>query len=62
MNWLIENKEWFLSGAGIFALGIILQIFSKGKKSSIFSIKSGDNCINTQVNKKERQGCPRHDK
>jgi hypothetical protein len=51
MNWLLENKEWFFSGAGVFALSIVIHFIHKKTKAPHFSIKSGDGCINTQVNK-----------
>lgn len=28
MEWIIKNKEWFFSGAGIFAISSIISIIS----------------------------------
>jgi hypothetical protein len=53
MDWIIDNKEWIFSGAGIFLIGLILRLIIK-KGGSNFSIKSGNNCNNIQVNSKEK--------
>lgn len=28
MKWIIDNKEWFFSGVGVFILGLIITFFS----------------------------------
>ena len=28
MEWMIDNKEWFFSGVGVFILGLIISFFS----------------------------------
>lgn len=49
IDWIIENKEWALSGFAIAVPLFLLSLLpSKGKKS--FSQKSGDNSINIQAN------------
>lgn len=34
LDWLLNNKEWLFSGVGIFALGLIMSIFSKNKNKN----------------------------
>lgn len=50
MEWIIDNKEWFFSGVGVFILGLIITFFSwlfrKKQKS--------DN--NTNVSMKQKGG------
>jgi hypothetical protein len=55
MDWFFDNKEWFFSGAGIFAIGILLRIlFSRKRDGANLSIKSGNNCTNTQINTNDK--------
>lgn len=35
-DWIINNKEWFFSGLGVFLLGLIVVLFK------IFTNKGGD--------------------
>ncbi|EIV8473881.1 hypothetical protein ACKB4K_004329 [Vibrio vulnificus] len=46
MQWIIDNKEWFLSGAGIFILTVIFGLFSK---STSMTQKSGKKSKNIQA-------------
>ena len=52
MNWLIENREWVFSGAGIAIIGAVGGLFwrSNAKKTSHQVIKAGDNSNNIQSN------------
>ena len=34
LTWIIENKEWFLSGLGIALIGFIKWAFSKKKEGN----------------------------
>ncbi|HEM7134586.1 TPA: hypothetical protein U2I51_004107 [Providencia rettgeri] len=49
INWIIENKEWALSGFAIavplFLLGLLF-----GKRKKVMNQKSGNNSINIQAN------------
>ncbi len=51
MNWLIENKEWFFSGIGVFILGLIASIITRKKKEKTQKMKqkSGANSTNIQI-------------
>jgi len=46
MQWIVDNKEWFFSGAGIFILTVIFSLFSK---STSMKQKSGKNSKNVQA-------------
>ncbi|SET69401.1 hypothetical protein SAMN05216326_1682 [Nitrosomonas marina] len=46
MSWIIDNKEWIFSGAGI---ALIANVIRKKKGRSNQSIKSGRNTTNIQV-------------
>lgn len=46
MQWIIDNKEWFFSGAGIFILTVIFGLFSK---STVMTQKSGSKSKNIQA-------------
>ncbi|MEL0653931.1 hypothetical protein V6257_02700 [Pseudoalteromonas issachenkonii] len=35
MSWLIENKEWLFSGAGLTALGLICKFIYKKEDKQI---------------------------
>lgn len=59
MEWIIDNKEWFLSGVGVFILGLIITFFSclfrKNQKSDdntnvSMKQKGGKNSKNYQSN------------
>ena len=54
MNWIIENKEWIFSGIGIFLLGLVFRLLLKSGGGSRFSIRSGKNSTNIQINKNEK--------
>ena len=32
-NWLVTNKEWVFSGAGVFLLGLLLTVYRLKKKT-----------------------------
>lgn len=55
MDWLNENKEWFLSGLGVFILGLFVTWWQSRKKnkkmksSKKMSQKSGKNSRNIQI-------------
>jgi hypothetical protein len=49
MQWLMENKEWIFSGAGIFAISVLINLFVKSKKATKQVQKSGSNSINYQA-------------
>lgn len=48
MQWIIDNKDWVFSGAGIFIVSIIVGIFVKNKSPSKQIQKSGSNSTNYQ--------------
>lgn len=50
VQWIIDNKEWFFSGAGVFIISLIIGLFiKKGKSGHRQYQKSGDNSINYQA-------------
>ncbi len=49
INWIIENKEWALSGFAIAIPLFLLGLFF-GKRKKIMNQKSGKNSINIQAN------------
>ncbi len=49
MNWIIENKEWIFSGAGIFILSLIIGYFCNKEKTNKQVQKSGSNSTNYQA-------------
>lgn len=54
MNWLLENKDWMFSGAGVSILGIIVTYFQvkkrrKRKPSVTQNQQSGANSMNIQI-------------
>ena len=61
MEWIIDNKEWLLSGAAItIPLSILGWLFSSQRSKQIQ--KSGDNSTNIQVNGKLTIGGGKDDK
>lgn len=48
MQWFIDNKEWFFSGAGIFLISFLIGMFFKKRSSIKQTQKSGDNSTNYQ--------------
>lgn len=59
MEWMVDNKEWFFSGVGVFILGLIITFFSwlfrkKQKSDDNINIsmkqKGGKNSKNYQSN------------
>lgn len=59
MEWIIDNKEWFFSGGGVFILGLIITFFSwlfrkKQKSDDNINVsmkqKGGKNSKNYQSN------------
>lgn len=48
MQWIIENKEWVFSGAGVFALSLLVALFFKNRNSTKQTQKSGKNSTNYQ--------------
>lgn len=49
MQWIIDNKEWLFSGAGIFIITTIIALAIKKKPSSKQSQKSGNNSTSYQA-------------
>ena len=49
MNWIIENKEWIFSGAGIFALSLIIKYLWNKRKINKQVQKSGSYSTNYQA-------------
>lgn len=49
MQWLIDNKEWVFSGAGIFAISVIAGWFLKKRTAVKQKQKSGSNSTNYQA-------------
>lgn len=55
IEWIINNKEWIFSGAGIFILSILITLFSKNKaknnqSQNIENITSASSTIINQAN------------
>lgn len=52
MNWIIENKEWFFSGAGASLIGAFLIFFRKKTKheNATNNTNNNTNTINNYVN------------
>ncbi|WP_188372530.1 hypothetical protein [Vibrio cholerae] len=48
VNWIIENKEWALSGFAIAVPLFLIGLFF-GKSKKAMSQKSGNNSINIQT-------------
>jgi hypothetical protein len=50
LEWVIDNKKWLFSGAGIFVFSWIVSLIFKKKRyaSSTQTIRSGDNSTNIQ--------------
>jgi len=48
MQWIIDNKEWLFSGAGIFLITAIIALINKNKSSLKQSQKSGNNSTSYQ--------------
>jgi hypothetical protein len=49
MQWFIDNREWFFSGAGIFALSVVGGWLFKNKVAVKQVQKSGSNSTNYQA-------------
>ena len=50
LNWVIKNKEWLFSGAGLVVITWIgRHIFKKTHASTTQTIHSGDRSINVQA-------------
>jgi len=49
MQWIIENKEWIFSGAGIFAISLLAGFFIKRKSTTTQAQKAGNNSTNYQA-------------
>lgn len=52
MEWIISNKDWIFSGAGIFIISLIIGLFTKKAISRKQIQKSGKNSTNYQAGKK----------
>jgi len=59
MEWIVDNKEWFFSGVGVFILGLIITFFSwlfrkkqklDNKTNVSMKQKGGKNSKNYQSN------------
>ena len=51
MEWIISNKDWIFSGAGIFIISLIIGLFKKKAISRKQIQKSGKNSTNYQAGK-----------
>lgn len=49
MEWIINNKEWFFSGAGIFIISLVVGFFIKKRRSLKQVQKSGSDSSNYQA-------------
>lgn len=49
MEWIITNKDWIFSGAGVFIISLIIGLFSKKAISRKQIQKSGKNSTNYQA-------------
>ena len=49
MQWIIDNKEWLFSGAGIFFITTIIALINNKKSSLKQSQKSGKNSTSYQA-------------
>lgn len=48
MQWIIDNKEWLFSGAGVFILSLVITYYMKSGSCTKQSQKSGKNSRNYQ--------------
>jgi hypothetical protein len=48
MQWMIDNKEWLFSGAGIFFITILISVFASKKRGIKQIQKSGSKSKNYQ--------------
>ena len=51
MNWILENKEWIFSGAGIVLIGLVYNFFFKHKKETKELIFNNNINVEYQGNK-----------
>ena len=50
MEWITENMKWIFSGIGVFAIGILINIFRRKKSKNLSQKqKSGNNSTNIQI-------------
>ncbi len=50
VSWIVTNKEWLFSGAGIVVIaGVVRWIFKKSRNSSRQTIRAGDGSTNVQA-------------
>jgi hypothetical protein len=49
MEWIINNKEWIFSGAGVAIISLIIGLLLKNKSTKMKQ-KSGKDSINIQIN------------
>lgn len=48
MQWFVDNREWFFSGIGVFALGLIVTFVSR-KRSARNSLEFGNRSRNNHT-------------
>jgi len=48
VQWIIDNKEWIFSGAGVFLISLIIAFSMRNKRSINQNQKSGKNSTNYQ--------------
>lgn len=49
MQWVLENKEWLFSGAGIFLLSLLFGLVARKKVGFKQNQKSGKSSTNYQA-------------
>lgn len=50
MAWLVENKEWLFSGAGLLIFSVMGRLlFKRIRAASTQTIRSGDSSTNVQA-------------
>ena len=42
-NWVVLNKNWLFSGAGIIILNLLIYLFKKRRREMVISIKGKTN-------------------
>lgn len=47
--WIENNKEWFLSGLGVFIFGLVITVFTKNKNNKKNGQRIGNNSHGIQA-------------
>lgn len=56
MQWFLDNKEWFFSGAGVVLITVVADLFMKNEGTKRQVQKSGCNSTNYQAGRDIKLG------